>query len=189
MKESFQAKDIQEILKIPKHRYEYLASKIGISAEVEAAAGQGTVKRFSFKNLVEFAVIDRANSLGLDPKSARGFISFLNQRVRTVVKDLFSPTVQIDLQVHYINAADKKYYKISGQSVSAIEKKAVYPVTGFEESLKISQGLKNLRVISMQKIKEEMDAVSASNTTKLEDFEGSVMVNIGLIKNIITRRV
>ena len=55
----FQAKDIQRIVQIPKHRYEYIASKIGIKPDVDEVEGQGHIHRYSFKNLLQFAFIHR----------------------------------------------------------------------------------------------------------------------------------
>ena len=84
---AFQAKDIQEILRIPKIRYEYLARQIGIVPEIEEAAGTGTAHKFSFRNLMQFAIAERCSLTGLSMKQIKFFMDLLHQHKGTVFSD------------------------------------------------------------------------------------------------------
>lgn len=74
---AFQARDIQEYLRIPKIRYEYLARQIGIIPEIEEGEGTGRAHKYSFKNLMQFAIAERCSLNGFSLKQ----IKFLLQIV------------------------------------------------------------------------------------------------------------
>jgi hypothetical protein len=62
--EIFQAKTIQKIVGIPKHRYSYILMKIRIEPDVEKVIGTGNTNLFSFKKLMEFAIASTAIDMG-----------------------------------------------------------------------------------------------------------------------------
>ena len=105
MKEHFQAKDIQKIVNIPKHRYEYLGSKIGIKPDVTEVEGQGHAHLYSLKNLLQFAFVHKANSLGLTPNAARRMLIFLDWLERTQKFGIYDLNKQVRISLHYIHMA------------------------------------------------------------------------------------
>ncbi len=64
---NFQSKEIQEILSMPKFRYDYIMMRIGVQPGVEKAVGRGKTNLFSFSNLLEFAVANTAMNLCMLP--------------------------------------------------------------------------------------------------------------------------
>ncbi|MBU4186116.1 MAG: hypothetical protein KKI12_02930 [Proteobacteria bacterium] len=99
----FQAKDIQRIVQIPKHRYEYIASKIGIKPDVEEVEGQGHVHIYSFKNLLQFAFAHHAGILGLTPKASRGLLSYLDEVDNAPVNfGIYDSDMFEDISIHYV---------------------------------------------------------------------------------------
>ena len=109
----FQARDIQNILGIPKHRYEYIASKIGIEPDVEEVEGRGHTHIYSFKNLLQFAIVNQANKLGLNPKSSRKLIIFLNEFEKSKKLGVFDPDENTFLKLHYIDWGGVGFFAIS----------------------------------------------------------------------------
>jgi len=79
MKDTFQAKDIQNIIGIPKYRYEYLATKIGIKPDIAEVDGQGRTHLYSFRNLMQFAFVHHASGIGLSPKAARQMLFHIEE--------------------------------------------------------------------------------------------------------------
>jgi len=63
----FQAKTIQKIIGIPKHRYSYILMKVRIEPDVEKVIGTGNTNLFSFKKLMEFAIASTAIDIGIHP--------------------------------------------------------------------------------------------------------------------------
>jgi hypothetical protein len=94
MKE-YQAKIIQKILKIPKHRYDYMLMKIRIEPDIERATGRGKTNLFSFAKLLEFAIANAAMNIGMSPEMLRMSL----QRIRYYDQEegwhLFDPEVEI----------------------------------------------------------------------------------------------
>jgi len=108
----FQAKDIQRIVEIPKHRYEYLASKIGIKPDVEEVEGQGKVHQYSYRNLLQFAIVHHASGLGLTPKALRDLLSYIDKMDQSPKRELsiYDPDVMADLSIHYVRDKNFKYF-------------------------------------------------------------------------------
>ncbi len=75
----YQAKDIQQILRIPKIRYEYLANQIGIVPEIEEGEGTGKAHKYSFRNLLEFSIAERCSLNGLSMRQVKFFITLLHE--------------------------------------------------------------------------------------------------------------
>lgn len=111
MNDKFQAKDIQRLLRIPKHRYEYLASKIGIRPEIDEVEGTGRTNLYSFKNVCQFGFVHHANLQGMSPKACREMLQVL---------DRIDPIYQLyDQGVHFqhfvlqfITVRDKQFFAI-----------------------------------------------------------------------------
>ena len=74
-----QAKDIQKLVGISKSRYEYLATKIGISPDVKEAEGTGRSHLYSTRNLLQFAFVHHANDLGLTPMASKAMLKALDK--------------------------------------------------------------------------------------------------------------
>ena len=74
----FKAKDVQKILGIPKHRYEYIGSKIGIKPSFLEVEGRGRSHLYSFQNVLEFAFAHYCNKLGMGPTVVRKMLGFIN---------------------------------------------------------------------------------------------------------------
>jgi len=104
MENSFQAKDIQKILEIPKYRYEYIATKIGIWPEIDEADGQGQMHRYSFKNVLQFAFAHYASNLGLTPRSVREMLNYLDKlgQIETVRLGIYDPHNFEILSLHHV---------------------------------------------------------------------------------------
>lgn len=81
MGKQFQAKDIQKMLDIPKHRYEYLATKIGIDPDIATGEGRGSANLYSFRNAMQFAIAHRLNEMGLGPGKIRSTLKFIDLKV------------------------------------------------------------------------------------------------------------
>lgn len=81
MRGKFQAKDIQNMLDIPKHRYEYLATKIGIDPDIATGEGRGSANLYSFRNAMQFAIAHRLNEMGLGPNNVRKTLEFIDRKV------------------------------------------------------------------------------------------------------------
>lgn len=98
----FRAKDIQKLIDIPKHRYEYLASKIGIPPEVEEVDGSGRSHIYSFKNLLQFAFVHHANMLGLTPRAAREMLTWIEKFEKVKKYGIFDPNETFRFSLHYV---------------------------------------------------------------------------------------
>ena len=98
----FQAKDIQRLLKVPKHRYEYIASKIRIIPEILEVEGQGRTHLYSFKNLLQFAIANRANDTGLTPKAIQRMFDFFDKAGEKPINEIFNPGEVTDCVLFFI---------------------------------------------------------------------------------------
>lgn len=114
MKTNFQAKDIQKMLDIPKHRYEYLASKIGITPDIEEVEGQGKTHIYSFRNALQFAFAHKANALGLSPKASREMLVWLDGFEQQHQVGIYGSDSQERLSLHVIIHGDLKFFRVSG---------------------------------------------------------------------------
>jgi hypothetical protein len=112
----FQAKDIQKFANIPKHRYEYIASKIGIRPELLEVEGTGRSHFYSFKNLLEFAFVHHANKLGLTPKAIKDMMQFISKNILLKTTGIFDFTKTTDISIHYSYSEQdiNKKFRLSG---------------------------------------------------------------------------
>lgn len=108
----YQAKDIQRYVKIPKHRYSYLATKIGIEPEIDQVDGTGHVNIYSTRNLLQFAYANFASNLGLSPKTVKNMLIFFDGIMDQKNVDIYNcrhPNANFIL--HYINSSVRTVYK------------------------------------------------------------------------------
>ncbi len=190
MKTQFQAKDIQQILEIPKHRYEYIASKIGIKPEIEEVEKTGHVHLYSFKNLLEFAIVNTANNIGIGPKAVKDILIFLSNTFDLQEAELFNPEKTIAASLHYIDNKDGKVFKLSGSSISEQGRKATYLGKGFdvvkETQKRMSKNEGDVTIPGLVKAYENLMGVSLMS---LENSDGYITINIGVIKDRILKKI
>jgi hypothetical protein len=98
----YQAKDIQRYVKIPKHRYAYLATKIGIEPEVERVDGTGHVNLYSFENLLQFAYAHQASNLGLSPNKVKAMLTFFEKIKDKYKLDIYEEKAAYPIGLHFI---------------------------------------------------------------------------------------
>ena len=192
MKNQFQAKDIQKLVEIPKYRYEYIASKIGIKPEIEEVEKTGHTHLYSFKNLLEFAIVNTANSLGIGPKATREILIFLSNNLDLKDAGLFDLEKKIEASIHYADTNYGKFFKLSGASVSEQGRKGGYTGKGFDKT-KTGEVLKRLSShednINVPGFVEEYRNLSTLATMSLEDFDGFITINLGKIKNRLLKKL
>jgi hypothetical protein len=186
----FQAKDIQRLIDIPKHRYEYIASKIGIKPEVEEVEKTGHVHLYSFKNLLEFAFVHTANNLGLGPKAVKELLGFLSNDIDLHEAELFNPEKITQVLLHYADSKDGKIFRLSGPDVSKQTEKSSYLGKGFdivkEAQKRMSNGEGDLHIPGLVKAYEDLMALSF---TKLDELDGYITINLGVIKDRILKKL
>ena len=140
---SFQAKDIQKLVDINKHRYDYIASKIGIKPEIDEVEKTGYHHLYSFKNLLEFAFVHKANNLGVTRKAAKEMLEFLSDNIELKEAGLFDPGKKIKALLHYADSNDGKLFKLFGPSISAQDKKSFFLGEGFDAVKELLKRLEN----------------------------------------------
>ena len=87
MKTTFQAKDIREMLGIPRQRYDYLAKYMGITPEIEEVKGKGKVQLYSFRNALEFAIAQYMGVAGIGNKGVREGLDYLRSLTPSSITD------------------------------------------------------------------------------------------------------
>ena len=92
---NYQAKTIQQILGMPKHRYDYMLMKIGIEPDLDKASGRGKTNLFSFSKLLEFAIANTAMNIGMLPEMIRMSLARIRRIDREESLQFFDPEVQI----------------------------------------------------------------------------------------------
>ena len=107
----FQAKDIQKLVDIKKYRYDYIASKIGIKPEIDEVEKTGYHHLYSFKNLLEFAFVHKANNLGVTRKAAKEMLGFLSDNIELKEAGLFDPEKRNKALLHYADSNDGKIFQ------------------------------------------------------------------------------
>jgi hypothetical protein len=114
----FQAKNIQTILNIPKHRYEYISSKIGITPEISEVEGRGRAHLYSGKNLMQYAYVHFANQLGLSPAACRDLLELFDQIISIGAFNFYIlPEVKVFSReiVYYVMADGIEYFALSSK--------------------------------------------------------------------------
>jgi hypothetical protein len=78
MKESFQSKYIQEMLDIKKERVAYLGMKVPIKPEIRQVEGTGRAHKYSYKNLLHFAIVEWLTETGMVMRDIKYLLSVLD---------------------------------------------------------------------------------------------------------------
>ena len=73
----YRAKDIQDIFRISRSRYDYIAGRIGIQPEIKEVTGTGRAHLYSFKNVVQFGCANMGVVLGLNPRIIKDMLKWL----------------------------------------------------------------------------------------------------------------
>ena len=190
MKNKFQAKNIQQIFGIPKYRYEYIATKIGIQAGIEEVEGQGRAHLYSYKNLLQFGFAHHAINLGFSPKNVRLMLNFLDEFTegklllpgldRDVDKRIFDPGTDTDFIFYNIKSFGISVIGIGKRKAKKMIMQGFYkPVSGVEEKERI--GANFVTEANMETAyKNNLDAA-------LFEADGYIAINIGAIKRKINR--
>jgi len=188
---SFQAKDIQKLVDIKKHRYDYLASKIGIKPEINEVEKTGYHHLYSFKNLLEFAFVHKANNLGVTRKAAKEMLGFLSDNIELKEAGLFDPEKRIKALLHYADSNDGKIFKLFGPSISAQDKKGFFLGEGFDAVKELLKRLENKEnEIGIPGVKEATkNLTSIAAFADLADFDGYITINLGAIKDRILEKL
>jgi hypothetical protein len=187
----FQAKDIQKLVDIKKHRYEYIASKIGIKPEIDEVEKTGHVHLYSFKNLLEFAFVHKANDLGVTRKAVKEMLGFLSNNIALQEAGLFDPEKTIKALLHYADSNDGKIFKLFGPSISAQDKKGFFLGEGFDAVKELLKRLENKEnEIGIPGVKEATkNLTSIAAFADLADFDGYITINLGAIKDRILEKL
>jgi len=186
----FQAKDIQRLVEIQKFRYDYLFLKIGIKPEIEEVQKTGHTHLYSFKNLLEFAIVNTANNLGIGPKAVKEILNFLTTNNDLKDAGLFNPEKEIKASLHYADSKDGKFFKLSGSSISDEDKKGVWIGKGFDKVREVLKKMSNNEGdIDISGFVEEQKNLKEISAMKLDDFDGYITINLGRIKDMILKKI
>lgn len=112
MKDSFQAKDIQKILGIPKFRYEYLVTKMAITPDVLEVDGQGKSHVYSFKNVLQFAYAHHASRLGFTPKTVKDMLSIMDTYPDIAHLGIFDPLEKGKITLFFVESKRIAFFKL-----------------------------------------------------------------------------
>ena len=185
---SFQAKHIQKIVNIPKHRYEYIASKIGITPEIEEVEKTGQGHRYSFKNLLQFAIVHRANSQGITPKAVKEMLDFLSNNIELQQIGLFYPEKTIKASLHYADVEGGRIFKLTGPDVE--NKKGFFLGEGFDKVRKMLKEMeKKSDKIHIPRLTEEIKNLMDVSSKDLDDIDGYITINLGVIKDRVLEKL
>jgi len=176
MKNSFQAKEIQKILNIPKPRYEYVANKIGIHPEVQEVEGQGKAHIYSFKNLLEFAFTHNAVDLGLSPKAAMNLLIAINRFDEKMKQGIFDPAKTINIRAYYVKYHENNRTYYFGYKASPDAKELKYLL--IESMTKLTPFEKIKKIAAMPPIKEILERALAYTSINLGTIKQNVLEKI-----------
>ena len=77
MKDRFQSKFIREMLGITKERVAYLGMKVPITPEIKQVEGTGRAHEYSYRNLLQFAIVEWLTEVGLSMRDVKYLLSVL----------------------------------------------------------------------------------------------------------------
>lgn len=175
MKDFFQAKDIQNAVGIPKYRYEYLATKIGIKPDIDEVEGTGKSHRYNFKNVVQFAVAHHAGKLGMTPNSIRDLLSYMKESKDPELENLYDPNDHLPISIFVFDDPKKGKYYIPTYNLGESIHDLNLDLDGIEKNKlnHFNDAYKNL----MSMLNKELAKVN-----------GAILINIGKIKaNILEK--
>jgi hypothetical protein len=98
MKEAFQSKYIQEMLGITKERIAYLGMKVPIKPEIRQVEGTGRAHEYSYKNLLQFAIVEWLTEVGLNMRDVKYILTVLEN----APKIMEMPSASIPVVDQYI---------------------------------------------------------------------------------------
>lgn len=177
MKE-YQAKTIQKILGMPKHRYDYILMKIGVEPDLDKASGRGKTNLFSFSKLLEFAIANTAMNTGMVPEIIKESLG----RIRRIdsVEDLhfFDPDVSTGRLKYYVGVEQEgKFSWFSGEiSVKRQRPRFISVLEGGEIDKAEKDGSYN-------------NLASVVFGENFADAEGVVTLNLARIKNNVISKL
>jgi hypothetical protein len=174
--ETYQAKTIQKILSLPKHRYDYMQMKIGIVPDVEKALGRGKTSLFSFSKLIEFAIAHVAMTSGMAPE----IIGLSLKRIRRVDSEeslhLFDPEVKIKkLDYHVAWEEGVTFFCFSGQVPERIKRPLFLLITDEEDNENADRDGVHENLLSG---KFDIDDMTAHFTINLAKVKKSVVAKL-----------
>jgi hypothetical protein len=164
MKVTFQAKDIQEMLAIARQRYEYLATKIGISPEIAEVVGRGKAHLYSFRNALQFAIAHPMNAMGLPPRAIRWILNALDPVGKTDVFPIYEYDKRLEAHLSVVGYGQDRRWAIG---------KRLDGSAWIEESIWEKKG---------KEIQAELIAKTMLNPVDFASFETYASFNLGLIK-------
>jgi hypothetical protein len=191
---AFQAKDIQEIVRVPKIRYEYLARQIGIVPEIEEGEGTGNAHRYSFKNLIEFAIAERCSLTGLSMHQIKFLMHLLHKHAP---KELFKQSADVDFEVWFYGIAGGGMFVWQGEKTDI----SLYKVSEekFNESLadyyspldKLGKTPDQFNRIRKEIQRENVPSLLSVSFVSdvMNELDGCVHINIGKIKTWVSGAV
>lgn len=143
----FQAKDFMEMLRIKRQRYEYLATKIGISPEVEQVEGKGRAHRYSFRNALQFAFAHHMNLMGLTPGVVRWTLEHFDKVDRELNVGIYDPDVELHYTLEVVSrGGDRALYfwgpdpnHVEGKHIDEIEGDMADPTSWAEHASRLEQ--------------------------------------------------
>lgn len=98
MKEGFQSKYIQQMLGITKERVAYLGLKVPIKPEIRQVEGTGRAHVYSYRNLMQFAVVEWLTAVGMSMRDVKYLLSVL-ENASEVLEIAESSNPRVD---HYV---------------------------------------------------------------------------------------
>jgi hypothetical protein len=164
MKVTFQAKDIQEMLAIARQRYEYIATKIGISPEIAEVVGRGKAHLYSFRNALQFAITHPMNAMGLPPRTIRWILDALDSISQI---DRF-PIYESDKSIR-----DHLFVTGYGQDRRVAIGESIDNAYWIDEAIMGAEPEEIVKELTVQSIRGSAD---------LKDVECYVSFNLGVIK-------
>ena len=151
MKEAFQSKDIQKMLRISKQRVEYLSLKIPIKPEVEEVKGTGRAHLYSFKNALGFAIAQETSNLGFYITEVRSLLDNLDGWASGELSDEFN-----------IFASLKRSYEYIYPLLESDRLKAVEAMRGYFSTVSTANLYALLSKQTPDKIEERVDPTAHS---------------------------
>lgn len=190
MNPSFQAKDIQRYVGIAKSRYNYIALRIRINAEIEAVSGTGRINLYSYKNLLEFLFAHHALEAGLTPESTKAMLEAIGVLEAQQNVGIFKiNSSSEDLKIHFIILEGNSSFLFDSKTNPKIKNFSV-PYQGFKESKKFTKPLKDtpnsITPGWFKKFKDEIKTLSAVSVDEVDSF---VTLNLGLLKKRINKKI
>lgn len=167
MERGFQPIDIRKIVALPKRRFEYLSGEIGIIPEVEAADGIGRTYRYSFKNLLEFAIAHCADNLGLNPKVISRLLDFLDA-LEEPTQVLYNMRTRTDIKIYYLYYGGARYFQMYA---------LIFPVehcAEIVEALNIPQYLSNGKLKTDLFFRQQLKPIKKSELPNFEKLSASI---------------